>query len=703
MAKSEKAAAYWNPKLSVKKRVADLLARMTLEEKTSQMVNAAPPVERLGIPGYDWWNECLHGVGRAGIATVFPQAIGLAATWNARLVHRMAAATSDEARAKHHEALRQGNRDRYAGLTFWSPNVNIFRDPRWGRGQETYGEDPYLAARMGVAFIRGLQGDDPKVLKVVATAKHFAVHSGPEADRHRFDARVSDRDLRETYLPAFEAAVREARVESIMGAYNRFRGEPCCGSLLLLRRILREEWGFAGHVVSDCGAIDDIFRFHQVVETPEQAAALAVRAGCDLECGNVYAALPNAVKQGLVTEAEIDRSLGRLLDAKFRLGMFDPPEKVPYAQIPITVNDCVKHRRLALETARESIVLLKNDGVLPLKKNVRRIAVVGPNADEVEVLLGNYNGQPSKAVTPLEGLRTRAGEKIEVVYAKGCDVKDPSAVGIGEATMLAAEADVVVAVVGLTPRLEGEEGDSSGDRADLALPGVQENLLRAVHATGTPLVVVLLSGSAVGLGWAKANAATVVAAWYPGEEGGTAIADVLFGDYNPAGRLPVTFYASADDLPPFTEYAMEGRTYRYFRGEPLFPFGWGLSYTKFKYDKLKITPAKAAPGRNVAVSVEVANVGRRAGDEVVQLYVTDPEASVPRPIASLAGFERVHLAPGARKTVRFTLVPEQLSLVTDDGQRKIEPGEWRVAVGGSAPVPGNAQFNGVKGRFEVRG
>ncbi len=702
--------AYKDPTLPVETRVDDLVSRMTLEEKVSQMVHAAAAIERLDVPEYDWWNECLHGVGRAGIATVFPQAIGLAATWNVPLMHRVAVAISDEARAKHHESLRQGIRRRYTGLTFWSPNINIFRDPRWGRGQETYGEDPYLTARLGVAFVKGLQGDDPHYLKLVATPKHYAVHSGPEHARHHFDARVSERDLRETYLPAFQACVQEGKAVSIMGAYNRTNGEPCCASPTLLEKILRQEWGFDGYVVSDCGAIDDIYLFHRVAQTAEEAAALAVKAGCDLNCGSTYPALLQAVAQGLISEETITQSVKRLFTARFRLGMFDPPEMVPYAQIPYAVNDCPAHRQLALRAARESIVLLKNDeGFLPLSKDLKSIAVIGPNADDVEVLLGNYNGTPSKAVTPLEGIRNKVSPQTEVRYAKGCGIVRKSTEGFAEAVEIARGSDVAIMVVGLSQLVEGEEGQregveegevSQGDRTDLNLPGVQEDLLKAIHATGTPIVVVLINGSAVAVNWAHEHAAAIVEAWYPGEEGGTAIADVLFGDYNPAGRLPVTFYKSVDQLPPFEDYHMAGRTYRYFTGEPLYPFGHGLSYTTFRYSNLEIKPTTIQAGETVTVAVEVENNGQRAGDEVVQLYVRDVAASVPVPVRQLQGFERLHLAPGEKKTVAFTLTPGQMSLIDDSGRRVVEPGEFEAAVGGGQP---GYTVNVLTDRFEVIG
>ena len=701
-----------DPTQPVTVRVADLISQMTLEEKVSQMVHSAPAVERLGIPAYNWWNECLHGVGRAGIATVFPQAIGMAAAWNPDLLHASAVAISDEGRAKHHAAIQEdGSTTWYYGLTFWTPNINIFRDPRWGRGQETYGEDPYLTARLGVAFIKGLQGDDEKYLKTIATAKHYTVHSGPENERHHFDAVVNQRDLRETYLPAFEAAVKEAHVQSVMGAYNRTNGAPCCASPMLLQKILRDEWGFDGYVVSDCGAIRDIHAHHQVVETPAAAAALAVNNGCELNCGEVYKTLLIAVEKGLIDEQTLDIALTRLFTARFKLGMFDPPEQVAYAQIPITKNDCAAHRALALKMAHESIVLLKNAAdFLPLDKHtLKTIAVVGPNADDPLVLLSNYFGLPAASVTPLQGIQAHAGDDIAVLYAKGCGIRDADTSGFADAVAVAEKADVVIAVMGISQRVEGEEGQiegvpngeaSTGDREDtLALPGVQDALLQTLAATGKPVVVVLLNGSALAVNWAEANANAIVEAWYPGEEGGTAIADVVFGDYNPGGRLPVTFYKSIAQLPPFREYAMAaGHTYRFFDGQPLYPFGFGLSYTRFAYRGLCLSADEIAGGDSLTVSVTVQNTGDRAGDEVVQLYVRDVRASVPTPIHHLEGFVRVPLDAGESKTLSFTLTPRQLSVVDDDGNYVVEPGRFELWAGGGQPGTGAA---GVGASFVV--
>ncbi len=690
---------YKNPNLPTETRVNDLVSRMTLEEKVLQMQNAAPAIPRLDIPQYDWWNEALHGVARAGYATVFPQAIGLAATWDTKLMHEVADVISTEARAKHHEFVRQNEYKRYQGLTFWSPNINIFRDPRWGRGQETYGEDPYLTARLAVEFVKGLQGDDPRYFKVIATPKHYAVHSGPEPERHGFDAKAYERDLRETYLPAFRAAIVEGKAYSVMCAYNRTNDEPCCANKKLMTDILRGEWGFNGYVVSDCGAIRDIWQGHKFAKDEAQAAALAVHAGTDLTCGNEYVTLLDAVKKGLITEAEIDVSLKRLMTARFRLGMFDPPEMVQYARIPFSQNDTPEHRLLALQSARESIVLLKNASrTLPLPKSLKSIAVIGPNADAPEVLWGNYNGRPSRLITPLAGIKNAVSANTKVVYAPGSIIAGESPLKekmLDEAVKAAKEADASVLVLGLSARLEGEEmkvevpGFHGGDRTDLSLPQSQETLLKAVVATGKPVVVVLLSGSALAVNWANDHAPAILQAWYPGGEGGTAIADVLFGDYNPAGRLPVTFYKSVDQLPPFTDYSMQGRTYRYFKGEPLYPFGYGLSYTKFAYSNLRVKSVKV--GEAAKVVVDVTNAGEREGDEVVQLYLTDVAASAPVPIRTLVGFERISLQPREKRTVTFTITPRQMSLIDNNGTRVIEPGEFAISIGG------------LRGRFTVSG
>jgi beta-glucosidase len=848
---------FMNPDLSVEQRVDDLVGRMTLEEKIGQMMNAAPAIPRLGIPEYNWWNECLHGVARAGIATVFPQAIGLGAAWDEDMQGRMAAAISDEARAKHHEFARKGKRLIYEGLTFWSPNINIFRDPRWGRGQETYGEDPYLTGKLAVQFIKGLQGDDPHYYKTIATVKHFAVHSGPEPERHFFDAQTDERDFRETYLPQFEMGVKEGKAYSVMCAYNRLHGEACCGSSRLLTTILRKEWNFPGYVVSDCGAIDDIYEHHKIVATPEEAGALAVKAGCDLECATTYTHLKAAVQKKIINEAEIDTAVKRLFTARFKLGMFDPAERVKYANIPYSVVDSKEHKELALEAARKSMVLLKNDNhLLPLKKDIKTLAVIGPNADEWTMLLGNYNGLPSKAITPLEGIREKLGPGSQVLYARGSELAEglpaftkvpasalfhgpekglrtdyyndkafsgkilfseadsdvdanwnessprkdmndddfgvkwsgeisPGQSGIyqlgiittckvdlylndsviantsyhfrdefndprlrkskpipleagkkyrlrieagesygdarvqlvwsrqqpnireelkKEALATARKADAVVLCMGLSARLEGEEMDvnidgfKGGDRTTLDLPKIQEELIRELTALGKPVVLVLLNGSAVSVNWADKHIPAIVEAWYPGEAGGQAIADVLFGDYNPAGRLPVTFYTSLNDLPAFGDYAMAGRTYRYFKKPVLYPFGYGLSYTKFEYDSLKVG-TNTKRGDTMRVSVSVTNTGAVAGDEVAQLYVSALDAKVPVPIRSLRGFRRIHLQPGETKRLTFSIAPDAFTVIDDKMQRVALPGRFEVAVGGGQP---GVKLSGVSNITSIR-
>jgi beta-glucosidase len=835
-------------------RARELVSRMTPEEKVSQLMNQAAAIPRLGVPQYEWWNEALHGVARAGVATVFPQAIGLAATFDAPLIREMATVISDEARAKHHQFVRQGRRNRYQGLTFWSPNINIFRDPRWGRGQETYGEDPFLTGRLGVEFVKGLQGEDPRYYKVIATAKHYAVHSGPEPERHTFDARPSERDLHETYLPAFRALVRDGKAASVMSAYNRVNGESATASQRLLIDILRKEWGFDGYVVSDCGAVDDIFMRHKIVATAPEASALALTRGCDLECGSAYESLGKALEAGLVREKDLDLAVERLMLARMRLGMFDPPERVSYARIPYSVNDAPAHDRLARRVAQESVVLLKNDGVLPLGKDVKRIAVVGPTADDLMSLLGNYNGTPSHPVTILAGIRNAAPPGTEVVYARGVDLvegrQDPRAaeaippsflrpaagsterglraeyfrgrdlagearlervdpkvdfrwdrgaptdepIARGEldairavendsfsvrwtgvlvppetgdyelvvtandgarllvdgrkvvdewtetsvaralsarvrlergrehaltleyfehqrdaevrlgwrppsegtpfdaAVAAARAADVVVFVGGLTAEVEGEEmrvsypGFRGGDRTDIELPAVQLRMLEAAQATGKPVVLVLTTGSALAVRWAQEKLPAIVVAWYPGQQGGNAVADVLFGNVSPAGRLPVTFYRSVDQIPPFDDYAMEGRTYRYLRGEPLYPFGHGLSYTRFTYSDLKLSRASVVRDDALEVSLDVRNAGDRDGDEVVQLYVRGVGAKAPAPNRELRGFERVHLRAGETRRVRFTLVPSRDLARYDEAKKAmtVAPGPFEVEVGASS-------------------
>jgi len=676
-------------------------------------------IERLNVPKYDWWNEALHGIGYAGIATVFPQAIGLAASFDLELMSEVSNAISDEGRAKHHEAVRNNQRKIFQGLTFWSPNVNIFRDPRWGRGQETYGEDPYLTSQMGVTFIKGLQGDHPKYLKLVATPKHYVAYSGLEHERHFFDAKVSKKDLFETYLPAFEACIKEGKAEGIMGAYNRVNTEPCCASKYLLQDILRKKWKFKGHVVSDCGAIKDIYHNHKVVKTGKEAAAMALNAGCDLFCCLGIATkknrkvrwewISNAIQEGLLTEDVIDKALKRLLRAKFLLGLFDPPELVPYTSIPYEVNDSETHRQIALQVARKTIVLLKNEEkLLPLKKDVKKIAVIGPTADNKDVLLGNYFGTPSRYTTILQGIKEKLRGKGEVFFAEGCPLKEISEDGFNEAIRIAKETDVIIMVLGISPRLEGEEGeaaesDLTGDRIDIGLPGSQNSLLIKIHELGKPIILMLTGGSALSFIQAKKMIPAILFAWYPGEEGGTAVADVIFGDYNPAGRLPVTFYKTIDQIPDIRDYSMKGRTYRYFEGDVLYPFGFGLSYTTFHYDNLNISNDKVRIGEDISINVEVKNTGNVSGEEVVQLYLSNVSSKFTVPIRELKGFRRVSLDKGEKKVITFTLQSHDYSTVDMEGNRIVDPGEIFYTIGGSQPGFKENIGNFVKGTFRLIG
>lgn len=814
-------------------RANEFLSQMTLEEKVSQLVHNSKAIEKLGIPAYNWWNECLHGVARAGLATVFPQAIGMAASWNEELMTQIADAISDEARAKHHDFVRRGKRGIYQGLTYWSPNINIFRDPRWGRGMETYGEDPHLTSRLGVAFIKGLQGSNPDYLKLVATPKHFAVHSGPECSRHHFDANPTDRDLWDTYLPAFDACINEAGAYSIMGAYNRLRGEACCSSNFLLNTILRDKWNFKGFVVSDCGAIADIYQTHKLTKSPAEAAALAVKMGTDLCCGHEYCDLVEAVMMGIITEADIDTAVLRLMKAKIKLGMFDDEKTVPYASIPMSVVDCDKHKQLALQSAHESIVLLKNENaLLPLNKNLKTIAVIGPNADAPDCNLGNYHGIPSHSVSLLEGLKAKLGEDVEILHERGCElaeglpfleviapeqvftnprlttnglcvdyynnnyfegevvfseevsainhcvfenldkkvenisnfgieitayiqpkVSGRYAIGTGgltdyqlfvdnelisefhtiwepekvygwkelhannkykivvrisdstseahvqkllwaipddtreeRALQSAARADVVVFAMGLSPQLEGEEmpvtveGFKQGDRLTTDLPQLQTQLMRKIVALGKPAVLVLFNGCALSINWENENIPAIVEAWYGGQAAGNAVADVLFGDYNPSGRLPITFYKSTNDLPPFEDYSMKGRTYRYFEGEALFEFGYGLSYTSFEYSDFKLISEQKLTGA-ISLSVTIKNTGKMAGCEVLKLYVSRINRNDKYPIRALKGFKKIFLKVGESKSVFFELIRNDFSRIDNYSERIVENGDFELTVG----------------------
>jgi len=846
---------FQNPSLSEEQRVNDLVSRMTLKEKADQLLYTAPAIPRLGIPAYNWWNEALHGVARAGYATVFPQSITIANSWDEGLMFNVASAVSDEARAKYHEFQRRGKTGIYQGLTFWSPNINIFRDPRWGRGHETYGEDPFLTGRLGYQFVKGMQGDNAKYLKTIATAKHYAVHSGPEPLRHEFNAKVSEVDLRETYLPAFRTLIVDAGAYSVMGAYNMFRDYPCCANPILYG-ILRNEWGFKGYIVSDCWAISDFYKYTGFAKDPAEAAAQAVKAGTDLECGVEYNNLVTAIERGLLAEEDINVAAKRVFTARFRLGMFDPDEMVPYAQIPFFVNCSDYNNSLARLAAEKSIVLLKNtDSVLPLSGSVRTIAVIGPNADNFESLIGNYNGIPKDPVTILKGIENKVTPEVRVIYAEGSDLADgihnltvipsrylltpegkqgvygeyfnnrdmkgepvftrrddkidfywehlspradmpdddfgikwtsfliPPETGtyylgswgssgyeifvngekflsyrgehhafhiekaidlkagekykievlyrnyagdadmkllwsrprtglVEKAVAAAKEADVVVLVLGLSQRLEGEEmpikieGFSGGDRTNLNLPAVQEQLFNAVSETGKPLIVVLTNGGAMSVNKAQEKASAIILAGYGGQQGGNAVADVLFGDYNPAGRLPVTYYKSIDQIPAFENYDMAGKTYRFFLQEPLYPFGYGLSYTTFSYTNL-VLPEKAVAGDKVTVKVSVTNTGKISGDEVVQLYLNDEKASTPRPLRQLEGFLRINLKPGESKEVEFNLEPRQFSIINNKSKRVIEPGYFTISVGGKQPGfkgyldPGFTQV--LTGRIKLTG
>lgn len=645
---------FQNPGLPAEQRINDLISRLTPAEKVSQLLYNSPAIERLGIPEYNWWNECLHGVGRAGKATVFPQAIGLAATFDVDLVRRIGDAISTEARAKYNEAVRKGNRSQYMGLTFWTPNINIFRDPRWGRGQETYGEDPFLTGRLGAAFVTGLQGNDPRYLKAAACAKHYAVHSGPEKSRHEFNALPDETDFRETYLPAFKTLV-DAKVEAVMCAYNRVYDEPCCGSRFLLNDILRQEWGFRGHIVTDCWALDDIWLRHKVVATREEAAAMAAKAGVNLNCGYIYKHLPEAIEKGLIPEKILDTLIRPLLQTRFKLGMFDPPEYSPWAGYGEEKVNSAAHRALAYEAAVKSIVLLQNkNNILPLKKeSIKNLFIAGPVAADILALTGNYNGWSGDMVTFLEGLIRAVDAGTRVDYSMGCQMSTPgNYTGFWEAGM----ADVIVVCLGNTRMLEGEDGDAmlnanGGDRIDISLPESQREYIRMLRekAPGKPIIAVITGGSAIALQDVLETADAVLFAWYPGEQGGNAIADIIFGKENPSGKLPVTFYKSEQDLPPFDDYSMKGRTYKYFEGEPLFPFGYGLSYTDFEYSGLVTGKETYSEAEKISLSMTVKNTGRYPGDEVLMIYAIQKDDNSRE--KSLIGFTRISLDAGEASAV----------------------------------------------------
>ncbi|ARV16603.1 glycoside hydrolase family 3 C-terminal domain-containing protein [Polaribacter sp. SA4-12] len=693
----EKPKFAWNDtSFSIDERVNKLITEMTLEEKFSQMLDVCPPIERLGIPEYNWWNESLHGVARNGRATVFPQAIGLGATFDPELILRVGTAISDEARAKYNEAIKINNRSRYAGLTFWSPNVNIFRDPRWGRGQETYGEDPFLTSRIGVSFVKGLQGDNPDYIKAAACAKHYAVHSGPEEFRHEFNAVVNKKDLFETYLPAFKALVQEGNVEGVMGAYNRTMGEPCCGSPYLLQEILRDDWGFDGYVVSDCGAVEDFHKFHKVTQTPEESAALALNSGTNINCGNVYTVLNNALNQGLITKELLNKRLKENLLTRFKLGMFDPIGLNPYDHITADVVDSDKHRKIALEAAQKSIVLLKNENnVLPLKKNTRTMYVVGPNASNEEVLLGNYYGLTSNTQTILDGIVSKVSPGTSINYKSGVLPFRKNVNPIDWSTGEAGKADVVIAVMGISALLEGEEGEAlasseKGDRTSIKLPQNQIDYIKKIKSqTEKPLVLVLTGGSPIAIPELHDIVEAVVFVWYPGEEGGNAVADVLFGDVAPSGKLPITFPRSVDQLPAYEDYNMKGRTYKYMKKEPQYPFGFGLTYTTFEYKNLKVSDS-------YKTTVTVANTGKVDSEEVVQVYISSPLAGEEDPIYDLKAFKRVFVKAGESKTVTFDLSKETFFQFNDAGKEVIRKGDYTLYVNGSLPSQRSEDLGGSK-------
>lgn len=697
------------------KKATELVQQMTVEEMATQLRYDSPAIKRLGIPRYNWWNEGLHGVARAGVATMFPQAIALAAMFDEDLLEKIADVIATETRAKYNAQSSLDDRDIYKGLTLWSPNINIFRDPRWGRGHETYGEDPYLTTRLGIAFINGLQGNG-KYMKTAACAKHYAVHSGPENERHSFNAEVNQRDLWDTYLPAFEECVKDAEVESVMGAYNRTNGEPCCGSKTLLQDILRDRWGFKGHVVSDCWAIRDFHTQHFVTSTHLESAALALTSGCDLNCGNVYLHILQSLQEGLIKEEDIKTAAIRLFTTRFKLGMFD--EDCEYNQIPYEINDCKEHNELSLKASRNSKVLLKNSGILPLDKNkLNKIAVIGPTADSQVVLKANYSGTASKYVTILEGIQASVNDNTRVFYSEGChlykDRVEPLALPedrISEAVTIAKLSDVVVLCLGLDSTIEGEEGDTgnsyaAGDKVDLSLPKSQLNLLEAIVKTNTPTIVIISSGSNMDLTYTHEHCAAIIQDWYSGSRGGEALAQILFGEYSPSGRLPVTFYKSVEQLPDFKDYSMEGRTYRYFKDKPLYPFGYGLSYTTFEYSGLVLDKTEIKSGEDLQLSVSVKNTGEVFADEVVQVYIRDNESNYIVANHSLCGFKRVSLSPGESNTVKFVVPANSMRVVLDNGEKVIEPGKFTIFIGGQQPDDRSYELTGkecLEVSFEVK-
>ena len=693
-----------DPSLTLDERVADLISRLTLEEKADQMMHNTNGIERLGIPAYSWWNEALHGVARSGVATIFPQAIGLGATFDTDLALRVSTAISDEARAMHNAAKEKGYHKHYGGLTFWTPNINIFRDPRWGRGQETYGEDPYLTSLMGTAFVKGLQGNNPDYLKTAACAKHFAVHSGPEELRHEFNAVVSQKDLWETYLPAFEALVKDAKVEAVMCAYNSTNGEPCCANNYLIDDVLLDQWNFKGHVLSDCWAIVDFYvpkgeGGHGAVDSPAQAAALAVKHHVSLNCGSTYLeGIPEAVAQGLLTEEEVDRELATLLKTRFRLGLFDPIGSNPYDAISKEVINSEDHRKLAREAAQKSIVMLKNNGILPLRNDLSKYFITGPTAADNEVLIGNYYGVNPNLVSILEGVAGAIDPGSQLQYRMGSMLTFPKKNPLDYATGNAANSDVTIVALGISGLIEGEEGASlasstKGDRLEYDLPKTQMDYLRNLRASADsdpgdkrPIVAVVTGGSPINLAEVQELADAVLFVWYPGEEGGNAVADVLFGKVSPSGRLPITFPKSFDQLPDYLDYSMKGRTYKYMEDDPMYPFGFGMSYSEFSYGKAEVSSGVVSEESPVQLSVEVSNKGAVKSDEVVQLYVKDLKASVQVPNFQLAGVRRISLDPNETMKVTFQLSHNMFEMVNESGERIVEPGYFKVFVGGSSPM-----------------
>ena len=681
---------FQNKSLPTESRIKDLISRLTLDEKVHEMLYNAPAIDRLGIPEYNWWNEALHGVGRSGRATVFPQAIGLAATFNDELAQQEANAVSDEARAMFNVAVKKNYRMQYGGLTFWTPNINIFRDPRWGRGQETYGEDPILTSKMGVAFVKGLQGNDPTYLKVAACAKHFAVHSGPEKLRHQFNAQVSMKDLWETYLPAFKALV-DNHVEAVMCAYNRTNDEVCCGNSYLLQDVLRNQWQFKGHVVSDCWAVSDFYQGHKVVSNPVEASALALRRGVNLECGNSFPSLVEAVKQGLATEKEIDSSLSILLRTKFKLGLFDPAGSTAYDQLSEEVINSKEHRALARKVAQQSMVLLKNNGALPLKNDLKKYFVTGPNAASIDALMGNYFGVNDHYVTLLEGITAAIKEGSQLQYNVGTPLEAGDKNINSGAAYMANESNATFMVMGINGMLEGEEGDAmlsttGGDRLNYNIPENQIDYLRKLkQGNNKPVIAIITGGSPMNLAAVHEIADAVLLVWYPGEEGGNAVADVLFGKVAPSGRLPITFPKSLDQLPAFENYAMKGRTYRFMDAEPMYPFGFGLSYTSFKYSALKLSQTLIRKNESIDAELIVTNTGKVPADEVVELYISHPHAGNDAPIYALKNFKRIALAAGESKRLNFKITPEMLTLINDAGEAVFVNGDVNIYIGGSLP------------------